>query len=895
MYEEGDIADGPNGALVFRGGQWVPMGAVPAGPQPLTIGRPDPAAAYKGQEAALNVQLKQQQIDKAGRTDAPSGYRFTAAGALEAIPGGPADPRRQGAAGSPEVTAKTRADALAGYKSAQQLEGIIADLEAKYAAGPGATSGPAGIADYLPYTENKQFDAAGNAARGIVGQALGFTGGQLNTATEAAMAVGPFLPQSGDRDAVILDKIQRLKDLRENARQRAIAQLGGVPDDNGYVTPVAPGAAPAPADDRRREPGFVLPPVQGGASPPTSPLGGGPRPDETSQYYGGSGGGGGLALNDDGYTTVPDPTRKGAIATLDKMLRSGVPDARIMQFATNLDASPASVAAALEFRRKNPTYKGGYNLDALGFKKVPVGLIRQGANAAAQSPVGAFGMAAGNAVTGNNLDSIVGLMGGNADLARAGMTGVANANPISSTAGNIAGGALAAAGLETGLGNAATRFGVTRLGPSGIARGADALYGGISGAGAADNGDRLSGGGFGAVAGLGGGMFGRGVARTGQGALAGVRNEAVQMLRERGVPMTFGQVVGQTGRLGGMIKGVEDRLTGLPVIGDVINARRREGVEGFNRAAFNEGLAPIGQQAVDNVGEQGIDNARQLISQSYDDTLGGVRFPIDGQFKADLGGAQALGARIPTMGDHFNYTLAEKVTPNIDPITEEVTGKGFQAIKQALRGDAAQFRGQPRGSDIADAFGLVEGAFDRAAERSLPGIAGDLRASNAAYRNLNILGDAVERGSKTDGLFTPAQLGMAAKTNARKYTGKLSAASTDRPFFDLQRAGQQVLPSQVPDSGTSGRLATALTIGGVGAAGAGSGYAAGDSTTGAGTSIATLVALAAGGSRPAQQALNALMLNRPDSMVRAGQALGRRAPVAGMFGAGTGVALLPQQ
>jgi hypothetical protein len=391
-------------------------------------------------------------------------------------------------------------------------------------------------------------------------------------------------------------------------------------------------------------------------------------------------------------------------------------------------------------------------------------------------------------------------------------------------------------------------------------------------------------------------MFGRGVARSGQNALTGVRNEAVQMMRDRGVPMTFGQVVSQSGRLGGMIKGVEDRMAGFPIVGDVINARRREGVEGFNRAAFNEGLAPIGQQAVDNVGEQGIDNARQLISQSYDDTLGGVRFPIDGQFKTDLGGAQALGSRIPTMGDHFNYTLAEKVTPNIDPITEEVTGKGFQAIKQSLRGDAAQFRGQPRGSDIADAFGLVEGAFDRAAERSLPGIAGELRANNAAYRNLNILGDAVERGSNTDGLFTPAQLGMAAKSNARKYTGKLSAASTERPFFDLQRAGQQVLPSTVPDSGTPGRLAMgALAIGGVGAAGSGAGYATGDTVTGAGTSIATLVALAAGGSRPAQQALNALMLNRPDAMVRAGQALGRRAPVAGMFGAGAGVSLLPQQ
>ena len=61
------------------------------------------------------------------------------------------------------------------------------------------------------------------------------------------------------------------------------------------------------------------------------------------------------------------------------------------------------------------------------------------------------------------------------------------------------------------------------------------------------------------------------------------------------------------------------------------------------------------------------------------------------------------------------------------------------------------------------------------------------------------------RGMNTEGVFTPAQLGMASRQNAKKFGGNY--ASPSRPFFDLQRAGQQVLPSKIPDSGTAGRQA----------------------------------------------------------------------------------------
>jgi hypothetical protein len=93
-----------------------------------------------------------------------------------------------------DLNAAQRAAALQQYSFAQQLHGVIDDLVTKYKAGPGATKGIRGAQDYLPLTQNKEFDAAADAARGIIGQTLGFTGSQLNTVHESEMNIGPYLP-----------------------------------------------------------------------------------------------------------------------------------------------------------------------------------------------------------------------------------------------------------------------------------------------------------------------------------------------------------------------------------------------------------------------------------------------------------------------------------------------------------------------------------------------------------------------------------------------------------------------------------------------------------------------------------------------------------------------------
>lgn len=116
----------------------------------------------------------------------------------------------------------------------------------------------------------------------------------------------------------------------------------------------------------------------------------------------------------------------------------------------------------------------------------------------------------------------------------------------------------------------------------------------------------------------------------------------------------------------------------------------------------------------------------------------------------------------------------------------------------------------PPPHDLRDAAAdILRGVSDDVGgmvERQAPGVLDDFRNANTAYRNSKILESAVGKAMNTDGVFTPAQLGMAARENAKKFGRRY--ASEERPFFDLQRAGQQILPSKVPDSGTAGRQAT---------------------------------------------------------------------------------------
>lgn len=499
----------------------------------------------------------------------------------------------------------------------------------------------------------------------------------------------------------------------------------------------------------------------------------------------------------------------------------------------------------------------------------------------AAGPVGGYFGQAANALTFGGLDELQGVAGGDtlgeafsgtgrataeADLKK---NLQAQANPLSALLGNISGGAIGA--LGTGALAGAGRVAATTFAPRALA--GDALYGSAYGAGESND-SRLGGAALGAVAGAGGGALGRGAARRIGDAVGGVGGPG-QYLREQGVRMTPGQIgesmnqatPGGSG-LGRFLKRREDRLAGYSGIGDAIGRQQETGLRQFNQAGFRQGLG-VADAIPPEIAEEGIDQAGDLVSQAYGRALDGQNFVADQQFTRGIGTALNRARGLPAIGDEAAYSLEQSVAPFVDP-AGNIPGRNMQSITQELGRRASRFDNS-QSAVGPDAANVLRGALDDVGgmvERQAPGVMDDFSNANTGYRNLKILEDAVGRAMNTDGVFTPAQLGMAARGNAKKFGGRY--ASQDRPFFELQRAGQQILPGKVPDSGTAGR------------------QAAGDGITGAIKAAARSLRLPLY-SDPVVESLNTIAFARPDIARALGEQARRAARPTGLFGAPLGV------
>jgi hypothetical protein len=247
------------------------------------------------------------------------------------------------------------------------------------------------------------------------------------------------------------------------------------------------------------------------------------------------------------------------------------------------------------------------------------------------------------------------------------------------------------------------------------------------------------------------------------------------------------------------------------------------------------------------------------------------------------------------MARNAQDTLRMRVQDNIGP-DGTMAGNDFQQSLRGLRQDASSFRNEPYGSDFGNVAQQGQDALRGLVQRQAPDVLPNFDAANAANRNVSVIKDAVNRArngtrsGETD-VFTPSQLSDAAASNARRFGG--TEGTPDQPFYQLTRAGQQVLPSTIPDSGTGFRMATiglpAVLTGG----GAGVGAATGNTKGGteAGLTLGTLAAL--GGSRAAQRTMVRALLERPDWAGSLADYIARSTPRAGMMFAGLGSALNP--
>lgn len=484
------------------------------------------------------------------------------------------------------------------------------------------------------------------------------------------------------------------------------------------------------------------------------------------------------------------------------------------------------------------------------------GIISRAINEHGNGALGGFLSGAANGVTLGFMDELQGgakslFQGGNlneniaeADLIK----GIqSEANPGANLAGNFGGGVLGA--LATG--------GVAGAGAGGArALGADALFGATYGVGE-NNDNRLSGGLVGAIAGAGGGYAGRKAGNALGSAIGGSSNAEARLLYNRGVTLTPGHI------RGGAAFQKEGRKAGLPGSDVPIEQARERAFRQFNQAGFDEGLSPIGAQTSE-IGERGVEQARKAAGEGYG-FLDDASFSVDKQIQDAYAGRIAQAEGIPNLGDQTKYSLGQSIDNFISP-EGAITGRGFQDINQNLTRRAGRFDKSMEavGPDAANVLRGAKDDFGDLAARQAPELMPQLRNANQAYGNVEVLRGAVSKAKNTGGVYTPAQLGMVAESSAKKYGGK--HGTTERPFFELQRAGQEVLGNTPPDSGTAGRAVTdgVINTGKNMARGLGSRIVYDDNML---------------------KMLNALAFERPEIMQSIGQGIKKRSRLGGLFGA----------
>jgi len=276
----------------------------------------------------------------------------------------------------------------------------------------------------------------------------------------------------------------------------------------------------------------------------------------------------------------------------------------------------------------------------------------------------------------------------------------------------------------------------------------------------------------------------------------------VKALMAQGITPTPGQI------LGGTVAKTEDKLTSLPLIGDMISGAQRRGVEDFNRAAYARALDPIGAAVPKEVGREGIEGVKSALTKSYDDLLPKLQFKADQQFSSELQNLTGLVQNAqtnPQVAQQFNKVLQNDVLSRISK-SGAMDGRNFKDMESALGQSIKKYSGSsnPADQDIAAALGEVLKSARETLSRSNPNYADQLSKINQGYANFVRLRDAASKVGADEGIFTPAQLQNAVRS-MDKSAGKGRFATGDALMQDLSEAGKTVLGSKYPDSGTAGR------------------------------------------------------------------------------------------
>lgn len=281
--------------------------------------------------------------------------------------------------------------------------------------------------------------------------------------------------------------------------------------------------------------------------------------------------------------------------------------------------------------------------------------------------------------------------------------------------------------------------------------------------------------------------------------------KAVAQLQKEGVYLTPGQAQG------GMRRTIEETAKSHPDFRQPVVEAERKSIDSFNRAAYNRALAPIGAKYDPNgpVGYDGIKSVEKTLGAAYDKIIPKLKLVHDDHLAMDLDDIKQDVSELPRdQQKQYETIMKNRFFLPMVKHGGEMNGQDFKDMESAISQAAATWKGSPDPAhrELGRALGASLGALRDNLERtSDPSVRQELKKVNSAWAAFVRLQGAATQRATSEGVFTPGDLLQSAK-KADRTVRKGAFARGDALLQDLGLAGQKVLPSKIPDSGTALRV-----------------------------------------------------------------------------------------
>lgn len=280
-------------------------------------------------------------------------------------------------------------------------------------------------------------------------------------------------------------------------------------------------------------------------------------------------------------------------------------------------------------------------------------------------------------------------------------------------------------------------------------------------------------------------------------------NASLKTLQEAGVTPTVGQT------LGGAFNRAEEKLTSIPIVGDMIRSARNKADTQFQAAAYNKALSPLGETLPAGMtGREALNHTESTLSNAYDKVLNKIgAITPDTQFNTGVN-------RVKSMVDNLVMPKSEKMkfSSALSDLQQSIdkngviTSDAYKALESSLGSDAQKLYSSQNiyDSKMAPAVKQLQQELKDMLGRQAGSAADELKNINTGYANFKRVQKAAGSIGAESGEFSPAQYQSAIKA-ADKSKDKGAFARGDALGQDLGDAGKAILGNKVPNSGTVDR------------------------------------------------------------------------------------------